>query len=94
MDISDGLSELSVDEHMQAIVRPPPLQRTPSGALSSPSSPNLGLVTRPRQLSRSHTMPRIPHVSNQRVPDIESLRENPTLAARIRRWMLGLAVGR
>lgn len=73
--------------------------------LASPSSPELvrsGLGTGPlnRRLSRSATLPRLsqlgsPHVSKGRkaIPEFTSLDVDEDVKDKIRRWILGIAIG-
>ncbi|KAF8150895.1 hypothetical protein B0H34DRAFT_666138 [Crassisporium funariophilum] len=67
--------------------------------LASPSSPSLAkFPARPRQLSRSHTLPRVFQIEKKdSVPravhaEINALAVDPVSVAKMRRWIMGIAV--
>ena len=75
--------------------------RTPSmnGQLKSPSSPNLVEKSLPpnparRRVSRSKTLPRMPHTAMHRTRlSLDGLAMGPEKVAKLRRWILGLVTG-
>uniref|UniRef100_D8PVD3 UDENN domain-containing protein n=1 Tax=Schizophyllum commune (strain H4-8 / FGSC 9210) TaxID=578458 RepID=D8PVD3_SCHCM len=58
----------------------------------SPSSPSLLLGARKSSLSRSQTLPRTASVRSRRPSILDSLSVDTTVADKIRRWILGIAV--
>ena len=73
----------------------------PNAQLKSPSSPNLTwralpteLQTRPRKLSRSNTLPRLPRTIMHRTRlSLDGLAMSPEKVANLRRWILSLVTG-
>ena len=59
----------------------------------SPSSPSLLLGARKSSLSRSQTLPRTASVRSRRPSILDSLSVDTTVADKMRRWILGIAVG-
>ncbi|KAJ6608667.1 hypothetical protein B0H10DRAFT_1815325 [Mycena sp. CBHHK59/15] len=96
----DQLSALSVSSSDFAspagpspAATPPPLVRKTS--LDSQPLPSPTRTERPRGLSRSHTLPRVPQVDNKtrrKNSELDTLVVEPAILARIRRWILGVAV--
>ncbi len=65
-------------------------------AFGSPSSPELIKVLRPTALSRSQTLPRVPQTEikpRRGSSGIEGLDVDDDVLAKIRRWILGVAIG-
>jgi len=66
---------------------------------SSSSHSLAKFVTKPRQLSRSQTLPRVPQLKKEDSSPrplrngINALEVDPISVAKIRRWILGIAVG-
>ncbi|KAL1687077.1 hypothetical protein GGG16DRAFT_63060 [Schizophyllum commune] len=58
----------------------------------SPSSPSLLLGARKSSLSRSQTLPRTASVRSRRPSILDSLSVDTTVADKMRRWILGIAV--
>ena len=74
-------------------------RRQSFGPLASPSSPTLSLASdvRPKQLSRSHTLPH-GFRNNEKNPrkrqvEIEKLVVDEELVKKMQRWMVGIAAG-
>lgn len=64
--------------------------------LYSPSSPSTAMSPQLREISRSHTLPRLP--SAEKKPrkiqaELSSLHADPAEVEKMRRWILGIAVG-
>ncbi|KAI5834906.1 DUF1630-domain-containing protein [Schizophyllum commune Tattone D] len=59
---------------------------------ASPSSPSLLLGARKSSLSRSQTLPRTASVRSRRPSILDSLSVDTTVADKMRRWILGIAV--
>ncbi|KAJ6570082.1 hypothetical protein DFH09DRAFT_1362744, partial [Mycena vulgaris] len=71
----------------------PPLARKTS--LDSRPLPSSTESQRPRALSRSHTLPRVPQFdtkSRRKNSELDSLVVEPDVLVRIRRWILGVAI--
>ena len=70
------------------------------GPLASPSSPTLSLPSdvRPKQLSRSHTVPHgfrnVEKKPRKRQVEIDKLVVDEELVKKMQRWMLGIAAGK
>ncbi|KAJ6594236.1 hypothetical protein B0H19DRAFT_1012366 [Mycena capillaripes] len=64
-------------------------------SLDSTSKPPLSPPTRPRELTRSHTLPRgsqLDTKSRRKNSEIDALVVEPDVLTRIRRWILGVAI--
>ncbi|KAL1744012.1 hypothetical protein HDZ31DRAFT_39588 [Schizophyllum fasciatum] len=69
-----------------------PHSRKASLGWGSPSSPSLLLGARKSSLSRSQTLPRTASVRARRPSILDSLSVDTTVADKMRRWILGIAV--
>lgn len=66
------------------------------GQLNSPSSPTLSKFTRPTALTRSQTLPRVYQFEPKpkaRISELDGLETIPEVLEKIRRWILGIAIG-
>lgn len=94
---STTASQLPEDLDIHLMMHQNSTRRQSFGPLASPSSPTLSLPSdvRPKQLSRSHTLPHgfrnIEKSPRKRQVEIEKLVVDEELVKKMQRWMLGIA---
>lgn len=77
-------------------IQPRLSQKKSLGQLASPSSPVLPRFTKPPPVARSQTLPRVFQIENKprrRQAELDQLALAPETAERIRRWIIGIAIG-